>query len=446
MPDNVNSPPIGPRPTSVRYLILTAIALASSSAYLTRYCISIANTTIEAELGLAPSDMGLVFTAFNVGYLFFQVPGGALGNRFGTRVSMPLLSTLWSLFTVWTSLVSSFIPLIASRIAFGCAQAGLVPNSAKVISDWLPLSRRGFGSATIGAAMSVGSVITFGLTAKLLEHLDWRTVFQLYSLVGMAWAGGYYWFARSRPSEHDWVNDAELSLIAGEPVEDAAASESDKETRGLTWTRLKDMAHSLSMWGICVQSFFRAAGYIILVTWFPAFLEKGFGVTREEAGLLSMAPTAGVILGTLLGGSIVDWLLRRTGSKRLSRSGVAMTALGLCAVVTLSASWTRSPYQLVAAVAIGAVFSGGGNPAAWAATMDVAGKLTAEVMGIMNMAGTLGGLVTPTVLGYMIENIERTNGDWNTVIYLSAAIYLAGSLSWLAVNPDITVDGSQASA
>jgi nitrate/nitrite transporter NarK len=92
------------------------------------------------------------------------------------------------------------------------------------------------------------------------------------------------------------------------------------------------------------------------------------------------------------------------------------------------------------------VFSGGGNPAAWAATMDVAGKLTAEVMGIMNMAGTLGGLITPTVLGYMIENIERTNGDWNTVIYLSAAIYLAGSLSWLAIDPDVTVDRTQPAA
>jgi len=425
-------------------MVLAAIALASSSAYLTRYCISIANTTIAAELDLTPSDMGLVFTAFNIGYLFFQVPGGALGNHFGTRVSMPLLSTLWSLFTVWTSLVYSYVPLVASRIVFGCAQAGLTPNSAKIIGDWLPVSRRGFGSATIGAAMSVGSVITFGLTAKLLEHLDWRTVFQLYSLVGIAWAGGYYWFARSRPSEHKWVNDAELRLIAGESVETDARSETAGEGSGLKWAHLKAMARSLSMWGICVQSFFRAAGYIILVTWFPAFLEKGFGVTREEAGLLSMAPTAGVIVGTMLGGFIVDWLLRRTGSKGISRSGVAMTALGLCSFVTLSASWTGSPYQLVAAVAVGAMFSGGANPAAWAATMDVAGKLTAEVMGIMNMAGTLGALVTPTVLGYMIENIERTNGDWNTVIYLSAGIYLAGSLSWLVVDPNVTVDRARA--
>ncbi len=435
----MNDSAAGPRPTAIRWMVLGLVALASSSAYLTRYCISVANTTIEADLGLTPSQMGIVFGAFNVGYLFFQVPAGAFANRRGTRLAFPALSSLWSVITLWTAAATSYFPLLASRVAFGAAQAGLTPISAKVITDWFPVSRRGFGSAAIGAAMSLGSVIALGLTAQLLVHLDWRTVFRLYSVVGIAWAAGYYLLARTRPSEHPWVNSAERRLIEGEPSNSGDGTASEPVKRGLTWKSLGVMSRSLTMWGICAQALFRAAGYIILVTWFPAFLEKGFGVTREEAGLMSMAPTAAVIVGTMLGGVIVDWLLRRTGSKRISRVHVATAALGLCSVVTLSASWTGSAYQLVAAVAAGAIFSGIGNPAAWAATMDVAGDLTAEVMGVMNMAGTLGALITPIVLGYMIENIEKTNGDWNHVIYLSAGIYLAGSLSWLAVDPDVTV-------
>jgi MFS family permease len=288
--------------------------------------------------------------------------------------------------------------------------------------------------------MSVGSVITLGLTAQLLLYLDWRTVFRLYSLVGIVWSAGYYLLVRSRPSEHPWVNEAERRLIMGD-VGDAADGNTERKPakRGLSRHGLAMMARSLSMWGICAQAFFRAAGYIILVTWFPAFLEKGFGVTREEAGFMSMAPTAAVIVGTMLGGVIVDGLLRRTGSKWISRCGVAMTALGLCSVFTLSASWTGSAYQLVAAVAAGAIFSGGGNPAGWAVTMDVAGDLTAEVMGVMNMAGTVGALITPVLLGYLIENIERTNGDWNQVIYVAAGIYLAGALCWLVIDPEASV-------
>ena len=32
---------------------------------------------------------------------------------------------------------------------------------------------------------------------------------------------------------------------------------------------------SLSMWALCVQAFFRAYGYALYITWFPAYLEQG---------------------------------------------------------------------------------------------------------------------------------------------------------------------------
>jgi MFS family permease len=438
-----STPASAARPTSIRYLVVLLIALCSSSAYLTRYCISVANTTIEADLSLTPEQMGWILAMFNAGYFFFQVPGGALGTRFGTRVSLPLLSTLWSIFTVWTSLVSTYIPLMASRIAFGAAQAGLVPNSAKGVSDWLPIERKGFGSASIGAAMSVGGAVTMGMTGLLLERFDWRTLFQLYSLVGIVWAGGYYLIARSRPGEHPRVNKAELDLIEGRIASEAAGEETSPEetspkARGLTRVVVVRLARSRNMWFICGQAAFRAAGYGLFVTWFPAFLEKGYGVTREAAGMKTMAPLFGVIVGTMLGGFLVDALLKRTRSKKISRSGVALTALALCGCFTFSASLTASPNQLVAAVAIGAIFSGLGNPAAWAATMDVAGDYTAEVMGVMNMAGTVGAFFTPAILGYMIGDIERSGGDWNQVIYLIAGIYFAGSACWLWIDPNIS--------
>ena len=433
------TPVSGARPTSIRYTVLLLLALCSSSAYLTRYCISVANTTIQTDLSLTTEQMGWILAAFNVGYFFFQVPGGALGTRFGTRLSLPSLSTLWSIFTIWTSMVTGYIPLVASRVAFGAAQAGLVPNSAKVVADWLPIERKGFGSACIGAAMSVGGAVTMGMTGVLLEFVDWRTLFQLYSLVGIAWAGGYFLIARSKPREHPWVNKAERDLIEGRITgEETSSGEAAPKARGLTGAVVARLARSRNMQFICAQAGFRAAGYGLFVTWFPAFLEKGYGVTREDAGIKTMAPLFGVIVGTMLGGFIVDALLKRTHSKRISRSGVALTALGLCGCFTLSASLTASPNQLVAAVAIGAIFSGMGNPAAWAATMDIAGDYTAEVMGVMNMAGTIGAGFTPVILGYMIGDIERTGGDWNQVIYLIAGIYFAGSACWLLINPEIS--------
>ncbi len=439
--------------TSVRWLVLLLIALASAVAYLTRHCLAVLNTTIQQDLQLSTEQMGWILSAYAIGYFFFQVPTGWLGTRFGTRGILAGLCVLWSVFTVWSAASYSFVSLLASRIAFGAAQAGLVPNSAQALNDWLPLNRRGFGSATIGAAMSVGGTITMGATATLLDlgRFSWREVLLLYSVVGIVWAAAFMFAFRTKPDEHPWVNEAETLLIRGRghpgrPDDDTSAAATrhagsrqasqpdDKPARG--WELAAHMGRSVTMWAICLQSLFRAAGYGLFVTWFPAFLEKGYGVTRENAGLLTMSPLIAVIVGTMVGGTVVDWLLGRTNSRSISRCWVGLGALGLCSLFTLSASWTSSPEMLVAAVAVGAIFSGSGNPATWAATMDIAGPNTAIVMAVTNMAGTLGSIGIPIVVGYMVGDIERSGGDWNQVLYLVAGIYAAGSLCWVFIDPN----------
>ncbi|GIS60000.1 MAG: hypothetical protein CM1200mP2_22250 [Planctomycetaceae bacterium] len=64
-------------PLYLRIVVLVMVSLASSSAYLTRHCPAVANTTIQAELNLDSEDMGYVFSLFALGYMIFQIPGGA---------------------------------------------------------------------------------------------------------------------------------------------------------------------------------------------------------------------------------------------------------------------------------------------------------------------------------------------------------------------------------
>jgi nitrate/nitrite transporter NarK len=145
----------------------------------------------------------------------------------------------------------------------------------------------------------------------------------------------------------------------------------------------------------------------------------------------------------LLGGFAVDRLLATASNKRTSRVGVASVALLICGVLSLASAWSRNADEFVLLMSLGAIFSGAANPAAWAATMDVAGKNTAVVMGMMNMAGTIGGFAIPVLLGYMIGDIRESGGDWNNVVYLVTAIYLAAAISWLFVNPDDTPAGNR---
>jgi sugar phosphate permease len=433
------------RPTRVRHLVLVLVALASSSAYLTRHSIAVANTKIQEDLRFTDAQMGWVLGAFSYGYLIFQVPGGWLGNRFGTRAALTGLSVVWSGLTIATGASTTFLHMFSTRFVFGSAQAGLVPNSGKVLKDWIPIHRRGIASALVGASMSVGGAFTLYLTGKLIGILHWRMIFFSYSAVGMVWALFFYWWFRTQPEEHPWVNAEEIALIRTDTESvDAAASSSTDESAKVSnddasgpplFLLLSEMFRHRSTWAICSQSFFRAAAYAFYVTWLPAFLIYRFEVTPENAGTMSSWPVLLVVPGSISGGFLVDYLLRRTGRRWVSRSGLACVALVVAGAATLMATRTTTLRPFVAFMAMGGLFSGIAGPAVWAATIDIAGKRTAVVMAVMNTAGCFIGFVT-TYVGYMVERIKKTDGDWNQVIYLHVAFFFAAAFWLLLVNPD----------
>ena len=429
----------------MRWIVLGLVAFASSSAYLTRYCISAANTTMQAELGFDDKQMGWILASFSLGYLFFQVPGGMLGNRFGTRFAFAFVSAFWSLCNVWSGAVSGFVLLWASRFGLGALQAGLTPLSAKILKDWIPHKNHGISSAAIGACMSIGGAFTLLMTGELLQRgYGWRGIFYAYSLVGIAWSLVFYAFFRTFPKDHARVNEAELALIAGTRKPEQAAptthvdqqkSEDKDESSPSVWL----MFQSLSMWSLCVTAFFRAAGYAFFVTWFFAFLEYVYGIEKDEAGLLTSLPLLAVVVGSLSGGVIVDLLLRATGSKRLSRSGTGLVALTICGTLTLASAWTSTAAQLSVVMALGALFSGIASPASWATTIDLGGKHTAIVMGTMNMAGCVAGVILPITLGTWFDAIKESGGSWAPVIYVHAGFYFAAAACWLFINPNRTM-------
>jgi len=407
----------------------------AASAYLTRHCLAVANTTIQGELGFTNEDFGLLYAAFSLGYLLFQVPGGWLGQRFGTRTVMPLLSTIWSLLTVVLSMVSSLWVMCASRFGFGLAQAGMVPNQAKVVKDWFPPEVRGKVSSVVAMSMSLGGAITMAITGVLLAVFGWRDLFKLYSLVGIIWAVAFFFFFRTRPEKHTWVNQSEVDLIRGGETE----SETDDEaptTPPLFWA---SAFRTTTIWLLCVQLVFKAAGYNFFVTFFPAYLEYNFKINPDNAGILTMLPLLGVVFGALTGGTIIDWILKRTGSKWQSRCGFASWALAATGVFVVLATFTQVAWMFATVIALGAFFSGMVMPCPWAASIDMGGRRPALVMGLMNSAGCLAGICISPQVGMLMDHIKATGGEWSLVIFVHAAFYMTAAICWFFVNPNIVV-------
>jgi ACS family glucarate transporter-like MFS transporter len=410
----------------VRYLVLVWLCAAAAVAYVQRNSIGVAAEDIRHSLFLTKWEMGLAMSAFFVSYALFQVPAGWLSHVWGTRLALPLFAFLWSLMTGLVGLATSLPALVAARFAMGAAQAGIFSCTTNTIARWFPVTQRAFPSGLLGSFMSVGGVLAAFLTGFLLEPLGWRLLFVVFALPGILWAVGFLAWFRERPQEHPAVNAAELALL-----EDSAADTGRQRHEPTPWGMILT---SPAMWWICCQQFFRAGAYIFFATWFPTFLKQMYGVGPAEAGVLTSLPLLGVVLGSPVGGFLSDRILKRTGSRRLSRQWLSIGSLVASALLVWLAGPMPHVVLAVLVITAAAFCASFAAPCAYTITIDMGGNHVAPVFSLMNMSGNLGAMVFPVVVPPLLDM-----GGWDLVLLVFGGIYLAAAFFWLQLNPSGTV-------
>ncbi len=448
-----DSEPAGPSPpppwrsppgaTGVRHLVLAGMTASVLVAYLPRTALGPAASSIKRELGLSDLAMGEVLGVWAMGYLLLQLPGGWLGDRFGRRVMMPLYGLAWSFCTLGTAVARTLGGLWWSRLCFGMAQGGLIPCLTRACLDWFPEDRRGTASAAITAGMSVGGVAASGVSAILLPALGWRVTLEVFALTGVVWAVWFWTLFRDRPEQHPRVNTAELALIRGarakpDPIDDEGLGDfvevglTQDERPAAGWTDRLRVFVGFAFLMINAQAFCRAFCYAFFNSWFPPFLERAHGLPVAGASALTMLPLAGFATGAMMGGPLIDGVLRRTGSKWQSRSLVGAAALILSGLGSFIAMVAGHPTPAVLALTLSTVASGFAAPATWAATMDVGGKSSASVMAVINMTGNLGAFLCPIAVGAILEIFPER---WGLALLMLGLVSVAGGVFWLLVNP-----------
>src|SRR5262249_10659975 len=154
-----------------------------------------AETTIRADLGVTKDETGTLLSAFFLTYALCQVPSGWFAQAWGARRALTLLAAGWSVALALGGLAHSFEPLLASRLVQGALQAGIFPCATLALAAWFPPTQRALASGVLSSFMMVGSAVGSYVTAKMLEVVDWKTMFLIYALPGLLWAAWfYYWF------------------------------------------------------------------------------------------------------------------------------------------------------------------------------------------------------------------------------------------------------------
>lgn len=415
----------------VRWQILGLLFLISVVTYIDRVNISVAGKEIMPAFDLSAVQMGNVFSAFVLGYALFQIPGGWLGDRWGSRRVLTLAVLWWSLFTILTAeagrlFFSSLTGILGSfiliRFLIGAGEAAALPNFNRTVANWLAPSERGLGMGVSIGGIGLGSAVTPPLVAWLMIHYGWKTAFYVTGAIGLFVAAAWYLFSRDNPREHPGVNPSELAWIT-QPAAELRPGASSTHP-------FADLLKMPSVWFLTAS--YTMLGYIayIYLSWFFLYLVNIRHFTVLKGSIWATGPFIAMAIFCPIGGWLSDAITKRYGH-RIGRAGVGGAGMLLTALIIYSGAVTEDAYTAIVLLSLGAGILYATVGAYWASTIDLSHEHSGALSGLMNMGANLGGTISPTLTPLIGER-----WGWPVALTVAAGLAFLGGLLWLGVKFD----------
>lgn len=396
---------------------MLGLFLLSVVTYLDRVCINSAGPEMQRALGLSNAQWGMVLASFLAAYGLFEVPGGWLGDRFGPRAVLTRIVVWWSAFTALTGATTTYWQLLVARALFGAGEAGAYPNASCVVSRWFPPQQRAKAQGIVFLASRLGGALSPLLVLPLIANWGWRSVFYVFSLLGVFWAAWWWRFFRNYPEEHPGTNAAELAVI-GPPPEPGARIPAGRLLR------------SGNLWAIlAVYHFFCYASNWYLF-WTASYLSSQKGWESSQLAAYTALPFLLAALANWVSGSLSDRLVGRVGLT-WGRRIVGMAGVGSAGALILLSLAVENRVAASVVLALGFAASDMMLPVAWAVCVDVGKEAAGTVSGAMNTAGQAGAVIMTVGYGALIDSY-----GWNLPLALIACSCFLSMAFWLKIDPE----------
>lgn len=376
-----------------RNYLLVVLALIYALNFVDRLTLGVVLQNVKNDLMLSDSQLGfLTGIAFALFYFGMGIPISRWADS-GNRVIIISLSTaLWGVAVFICGAAANFGQLLLARTAVAVGEAGCLPSSLSLLSDYFSRRERPRAVALYMQGCTLSLFIGYLLSGWLNQFYGWRITFMIVALPGFGLAALAFCTLREprRTSTVAW----EVHPTKWKLREVYVALRPNRTFRHLL---LFYVVTSLFNWGI--------------VQWQPAFLVRSFGMKTGELGTWSaIACGLGTMIGLYLGG---EWASRRAAnneSLQLRTMAISYCAGGLCScLIYLSpnrycAFALMGLWNLAGTMAIGPFFA--------SIQTLVPENMRAVATSVVNLSANLIGLgLGPLVIGAVSDALHSLAGN-----------------------------------
>lgn len=185
------------RPDARAWSVLVILCFVYVINFLDRQLLSILAKPIQDELGVTDGQLGRVSGLyFALFYCVLAIPVGWIADRVNRVRLLSIACALWSAATVACGLSANYVQLAAARMAVGVGEAGGVPPSYAIISDYFPSGQRGTALGIYNFGPPIGMALGVAFGASIAAAYSWRSAFVVLGAVGIFTALVVWMFVR----------------------------------------------------------------------------------------------------------------------------------------------------------------------------------------------------------------------------------------------------------
>ncbi|XP_048775942.2 sialin-like [Ostrea edulis] len=381
-------------------------------------------TLIEPGFDWSPKQQGLILGAFFYGYIFTQLPGGFLANRFGGKFLFGGGVFITAVLTILTPFCAQqkIALLVAVRVLEGLCEGVTYPSIHAIWAKWAPPLEKTRLAAFAFSGSYIGTVFSMLVSGGMFSAgYKWQSIFYLFGGLAILWFVCWCFVIAESPAKHSTITDTELEYIQ------SSIGYTEEQTENLLppWM---DILRSPAVWAIVAAHFAENWGFYTWLTELPSFMKYALNFDLQSAGYLAALPyfVMGVVVMSC--GLLADYLLARCQISVVAIRKIFTCGAFLCQLVFMvAAGYVMTPVSAIVCLTI-AVGLGG---FAWGGFsvnhLDIAPQYASILMGISNTFATIPGIVSPGLTGVIVSD-QHDKSEWQIVFYVAAGIYLAGGV------------------
>ncbi|MGC1686681.1 MAG: MFS transporter, partial [Candidatus Acidiferrales bacterium] len=385
--------------------------------FVDRTNISLALPSMSRDLHMGPVQAGAASGIFFLGYVLLQIPLGYLASRWSPKKLVACMLVAWGLCSTATGFIHSWSQLLVVRFLLGLAEAGVWPATLVLLSRWFPRAERARANAYWMLCLPVAVVLSSPISGWILSRWNWRVLLVSEGLLPILWLAVWLVGIEDEPNQARWISARErefLNAARYEEMNDPAIPSRRPIISSLLSRQVLIMMAIL---------FLVSTGNYGYLFWLPSVLESpifhsGHSPNHIVVGFLNALPY--IVAG------IAMVLISRHSDRQRERAkhvAVALLWAGICLTASAFVS-VHSPvcaYGLLCLVSAG---SFGMSGPFWAIpTETLPPAIAGAALGLIQVSN-LGGLVGPTLIGYL----DKTTGGFTSAFVVLGIGWIAAAL------------------